>query len=122
MSETTKQNSHSTGTTPSNGKSTKSFSPFGKSHGKSKFAQKSRGKSKAPVAVKRGPVNAYTSVCCGLPATKPGCVKVDKKKALEQGLGSWRCSGCHKAAKVTVGKPKAPEAAPTPTVEVPVAG
>src|ERR1019366_9000959 len=72
--------------------------------GKSRFAQKSRVKAKKPVAVKRGPVNSYTSVCCSLPASKPGCTKVDKKKALEQGLGSWRCSGCRKATKVTVSK------------------
>lgn len=84
-----------------NGKSTNSTS---RSKGKSRFAQKSRGNPKKPVAVKRGPVNVYTSVCCGLPATKPACVKVDKKKALEQGMGSWRCSGCHKACKVTVSK------------------
>ena len=89
-----------------NGKSTNSTS---RSKGKSKFAQKSRGKAKAPVAVKRGPVLQYTSVCCSMPATKPACVKVDKKKALEQGLGSWRCTGCHKAAKVTVSKAKPAE-------------
>ena len=89
-----------------NGKSTNSTS---RSKGKSRFAQKSRGKSKAPVAVKRGPVLQYTSVCCSMPATKPACVKVDKKKALEQGLGSWRCTGCHKAAKVTVSKAKPAE-------------
>ncbi len=44
-----------------------------------------------------------------MPATKPACVRVDKKKALEQGLGSWRCSGCHKACKVTVSKAKPTE-------------
>ena len=92
--------------TQRNGKNSTSTS---RPHGKSKFAQKSRGKAKAPVAVKRGPVLQYTSVCCSMPATKPACVKVDKKKALEQGLGSWRCTGCHKAAKVTVSKAKPAE-------------
>jgi hypothetical protein len=54
-------------------------------------------------------------VCCSLPASKPGCVKVDKKKALEQSLGTWRCTECHKACKVTVSKAKGPEV-PTPGV------
>jgi hypothetical protein len=37
---------------------------------------------------------------------KPACVQVDKKKALEQGLGSWRCKGCGKPCKVTVSTAK----------------
>lgn len=102
MTETTKQNAHSN---PRNFQNSKPTSTPPK--GKSRFAQKSRSKkNQKPVAVKRGPVNAYTSTCCQLPATKPGCVRVDKKKALKQGLGSWRCSGCHKATKVTVSKAK----------------
>jgi hypothetical protein len=59
--------------------------------------------------VKRGPVKGYESKCCSLPAIKTACVRVDKKKALEQGLGKWRCSGCHKACKVTVSKAKPTE-------------
>ena len=116
--------------TQRNGKSTGSTS---RPNGKSKFAQKFRVKANRPkpVAVKRGPVNTYTSVCCGLPASKPGCVKVDKKKALEQGLGSWHCSGCRKACRVSVSKFKAAEilkaldsvvnASVVPVSEVPLA-
>lgn len=82
----------------------------GKPRGKSQFAQKSRSKPHTkPVVKSRGPVNTYTSVCCSLPASKPACIKVDKKKALEQSLGTWRCSGCRKACKVTVSKAKGPE-------------
>src|ERR1035437_4375479 len=82
--------------------------------GKSQFAQKSRSKrTTKPVSKPRGPVNAYTSVCCSLPATKPACIKTDKKKALEQSLGTWRCTGCRKTCKVTVSKAKGPEV-PTP--------
>lgn len=84
--------------------------------GKSRFAQKSRGNPKKPVAVKREPVYSYTSVCCSAPTTKKACVKVGGKDALVQGLGSWRCSACHKAAKVTVSKFKAAEV--PPVVEV----
>src|SRR5271157_1298150 len=100
--------------TQRNGKNTNSTS---RSKGKSRFAQKSRGNPKKPVVAKRGPVKEYQSVCCSLPAIKPACVRVDKKKALEQGLGSWRCSGCHKAAKVTVSKARAPENLEQPTLE-----
>jgi|SRR5271157_1774851 len=110
--QTTKLNAHSN---PRNSQNSKPTSTHPK--GKSRFAQKSRGNPKKPVVAKRGPVNAYLSVCCGLPATKPACVRVDKKKALEQGLGSWRCSGCHKAAKVTVSKARAPENLEQPTLE-----
>jgi hypothetical protein len=95
--------------TQRNSRNSKSTSTSTRPKGKSKFAQKSRGKSKAPVVVKLGPVNTYTSVCCSMPATKKACVKVGKKDALVQGLGSWRCPGCHKAAKVTVSKFKAAE-------------
>src|ERR1035437_1188708 len=115
---TNNQNSKSPamGTTPSNGKPTRFSSTSGgtqkrssntgkPARSQSRFAQKSRSKPHTkPVSKPRGPVNAYTSVCCSLPASKPGCVKVDKKKALEQGLGSWHCSGCRKACKVTVSK------------------
>jgi hypothetical protein len=33
----------------------------------------------------------YVSACCGAQATKTPCVRVDKKAAETQGLGSWRC-------------------------------
>jgi hypothetical protein len=109
QSNFTRKKNPSTGSTSRpQGKSKFSATAMPKS--KSRFAQKSRGNPKGPVAVKRGPVNSYTSVCCSLPAVKPGCIKVDKKKALEQGLGTWRCSGCHKATKVTVSKFHAAEA------------
>jgi len=38
----------------------------------------------------------YTSVCCNITANKTPCVKVDKKTAETQGLGTFRCSGCRK--------------------------
>jgi hypothetical protein len=87
-----------------NGKNMHSTSRYPK--GKSKYAKKSRSKSKKPVAAK--PTRAYTSVCCQAPAVKPACTRVDKKKALEQGLGTWKCSGCGKKCSVTVGKAKEP--------------
>lgn len=43
------------------------------------------------------PMYSYTSVCCSVQATKTPCVKVGKKEALLQGLGSWRCSACRKS-------------------------
>lgn len=91
--------------------------------GKSKFAQKSRANAnKKTVAAKpRGPVNTYTSVCCGVPATKKPCVAVNKKDALTQTLGKFRCSACKKRAKVTVSKFKAPETAAPVTTEVQIA-
>jgi hypothetical protein len=59
----------------------------------------------------------YTSVCCSAPAQKPRAGAVDavkdpetgKTKDKPKGLGHWHCSGCHKACKVTVGKPEAKE-------------
>lgn len=81
-----------------------------RNNGKSKFAQKSRVNSNKKVVAKpRGPVYAYTSVCCSLPAVKKPCVAVGKKDALTQTLGKFRCSGCKKKAKVTVSKYVAPE-------------
>ena len=130
--------------TPSNGKSTKSFSTSGgtqkrssntgnrksRPNGKIDFTQKSRSKPHTkPVSKPRGPVNSYTSVCCSLPAVKPGCVRVDKKKALEQGRGTWHCSGCRKSCRVTVSKFKVAEAVSAAVIvvaalipEVPIAG
>ena len=104
MTEMMKQNVRSN---PKNFQNSKPTST--RPHGKSRFAQKSRGNPKKPVVVKRGPVKGYESKCCSLPAIKTACVRVDKKKALEQGLGKWRCSGCKKACKVTVGKVKMTE-------------
>lgn len=73
--------------------------------GKSKYAHKARVNANKPKAVvKQGPVKSYTSVCHGAPATKPACVRVGKKDALVQGLGSWRCTVCKKPCKVTVSK------------------
>jgi hypothetical protein len=95
---------------------------FGK--GKSKYAQK-RNKAKAPVVVNLGPVKDYTSVCCGVPAVKPPCGKkvstlnseTKKMNDVTLGLGTWRCSGCHKVCKVTVSKHKEAETTvPTTTV------
>jgi hypothetical protein len=66
--------------------------------------------------LKRRPKFAYTSVCCNALAEKPACVSfgsvttrdglqvktVARDKAAEtQGLGSWRCTQCRKAASVT---------------------
>lgn len=101
--------------------------------GKSKYAKKARINAKrASVAVKpKGPVNIYTSVCCGVPAVKKACVAVSKKDALTQTLGKFRCSGCKKRCKVAVSKAKTVEVVTVPLpngigtltygVEVPVA-
>jgi hypothetical protein len=42
----------------------------------------------------------YLCDCHSVPATKPSCVKVDKKTAETQTLGSWRCSTSQKPCKV----------------------
>ena len=76
-----------------------------------------RSKPVAKPSVRVGPVKVYTSVCCSLPAQKPRAGAVDavkdpetgKTKDKPKGLGHWHCSGCHKACKVTVGKPEAKE-------------
>jgi hypothetical protein len=59
-------------------------------------------------------------VCCSAPATKPPCgtkvVNIDPetgkpaKKDKATGLGHFRCSQCHKSAKVTPRKPEPKEA------------
>jgi len=46
----------------------------------------------------------YTSVCCGMQATKTPCVRVDMKAAETQGLGKFRCPTCRKVTKVTRSK------------------
>ena len=81
--------------------------------GKSKYAKKARGNAKkAPVAAKpRGPVYTYTSECHGAPATKKACSATNKKDALLQGLGKFRCTECKKRCKVKVSKLVEKEAA-----------
>jgi hypothetical protein len=50
--------------------------------------------------VKTGePKFLYVSTCCGERAIKEPCMAVDKKSALTQGLGTFRCPKCHKACK-----------------------
>lgn len=80
--------------------------------GKSKYAKKVRSNfKKAPVAAKpKGPVYAYTSECHGAPATKKACSATNKKDALLQGLGKFRCTECKKPCKVSVSKAKPAEA------------
>lgn len=94
-------------------------------NGKSRYAQK-RNKTSKPISpVVVGPVFDYTSVCCSLLAAKPACGKkvaamnpeTKKVKDITLGLGTWRCSGCHKVCTVTVKKHRAEEATvPTTTV------
>lgn len=64
---------------------------------------------KAPVKKSTTAENAvylYLCECHGVPATKPSCIKVDKKSAETQTLGSWRCSMTQKPTKVKrVNKP-----------------
>jgi hypothetical protein len=60
------------------------------------------------------PVNVYTSQCCNAVATKPPCqyLGMQAKEAGTQGLGSWRCSGCHKPCtckRTKIALDKAPE-------------
>ena len=63
-------------------------------------------------------VNIYTSTCCGVPATKPPCVKPKAQPKPKKGkgkrgeqrekapefatLGSWTCTACRKPCKVSV--------------------
>ena len=49
--------------------------------------------SRRPAGV---PMFTYYSHCCGVPATKPPCVKVSAKDAENNSLGSWRCGKCNK--------------------------
>ena len=74
-----------------------------------------------PVAVKRGPVREYVSVCCSAPAQKPPCgtktptkdPDSGKMKDKASGLGHFRCSQCKKACKV---KPQTPAPKTTGTI------
>jgi hypothetical protein len=50
-------------------------------------------RSTKPVNI-RDAVKAYISVCCNVLAEKPAC------KDNEGALGTWRCSGCRRVAKV----------------------
>lgn len=60
-----------------------------------------KNRKKALPTLKGEPVFSYTSVCCTERATKTPCVKVDKKSAETQGLGTFRCGKCNKPCKVT---------------------
>jgi hypothetical protein len=75
---------------------------------------KNHGKKQKPT-LKGKPVFVYTSQCCSATATKPPCVFLGMraKESGNQGLGSWRCSSCHKSCTCTRAKialDKAPEA------------
>ena len=63
------------------------------------------------VSLKGEPTFLYLSVCCNERADKPPCTKVDKKAALTNSLGSWRCKKCNKSCKVSRSKnvPQRPE-------------
>ena len=61
------------------------------------------------------PVFSYTSLCCNAVATKPPCqyLGMKSKEAGTQGLGTFRCTGCHKPCTCTRSKialDKAPDA------------
>ena len=87
---------------------------------RARWAKKSKPVAR-PVAVKRGPVREYVSVCCSAPATKPPCgtktptkdPDSGKMKDKASGLGHFRCNQCKKACKV---KPQAPALKPTGTI------
>jgi hypothetical protein len=66
---------------------------------------KNHGKKQKPT-LKAKPVNVYTSTCCQAVATKPPCLYLGMrtKEAETQGLGSWRCSNCHKPCTCTRAK------------------
>lgn len=57
--------------------------------------------STKPTTFKGTPVFEYFSVCCTALATKAPCLKVSKKDAETNSLGTWRCTNCRKAAKVS---------------------
>jgi len=64
--------------------------------------QRNKGKRKVNPAPKPQrldmPVFNYISACCGLKAQKPALVKTADAEGT---LGSWRCGGCGKSAKVS---------------------
>jgi len=84
-----------------------------------KSKKKQHQKSKPKVVRKPGePVFRYTSVCCGMPATKQALVMPTNNHIGRLGaapetegasLGSWRCTKCNKPCKCTRSKNK-PEA------------
>lgn len=65
-------------------------------------------RSKPSRPLQRGvPVFLYTSDCCNDLAEKTPCVKPkDKKEALTNSLGSWRCGTCKKPCSCTRSKNK----------------
>ena len=90
-------------------KGSKSLRP----NGRNRFNKRKRsgGAPRQDSAPSRAPLNAYLSVCCGLPARKPQTGRKDKvqnpessskTKEIAKGLGKWKCQNCGKACKVTV--------------------
>ena len=95
---------------------TKNYSAQQRPNGQSRNEKRARWAKRSrpvarPVAVKRGPVKSYTSVCCSLPASKPTAgqketakdAETGKMKDKTKGLGHWRCSGCRKVCRVSPG-------------------
>ena len=73
-----------------------------KKHGKTQRVQKG------------SPVYSYTSQCCNAPATKPPCQYLGSKEAATQGLGTFRCTNCHKVCtckRTKIALDKAPDVA-----------
>ena len=62
--------------------------------------------SKKPRPSPSKPVNVYTSLCCKAVATKPPCqyLGMNSKETGYQGLGTFRCTGCHKVCKCSRSK------------------
>lgn len=50
---------------------------------------------------RNAPIFSYVSVCCNELASKQPCVKVSKKDAVTNSLGSWNCNKCKQKCKVT---------------------
>lgn len=71
----------------------------------SEFKKAKKAPVKKSVTVENA-VYLYLCDCHSEPATKPSCVKVDKKTAETQTLGSWVCSISKRPTKVKrVNKP-----------------
>jgi hypothetical protein len=55
----------------------------------------------------------YTSMCCGVQAEKPACVRIPLAERGKDGavgsLGTWRCTQCGKKCKLTRSLRKAEE-------------
>jgi|GEM_PF-1427166 hypothetical protein len=76
---------------------------------------KNHGKKPRPTP-KGNPVNVYTSTCCNVVATKPPCQYLGSKskEAATQGLGTFRCTNCHKVCtckRTKIALDKAPDVA-----------